>query len=450
MIFLSRLSHVLALGAVGCLGFGGKELYHAVRSSPDPVTTDLVRLEAGGEPPDPHVALGPSYAHYAWSMLSARTMTGETESPSTRLEAVFVPLTSSDHPYFKALRDLGRSFDDPSQIPPARMPRLESFRILLEVDDFRQLGDVPGDTVYLESVAGLETGTAAGLDLESREFLSDMFPRLDLREVLVIEKDRRPRTVATCIQFLMVGIVLGLVSLRLFRREAKREKETRRKNDLHPRAGDDTPWRSQRWDDLATGSTRSLPDMLEQLADAGVEPAGGVTPDDLGPLSLGQPADQAAFAQLARSLGHDTLQPPHVPLCAALWSWQAHPVPRRRTLARILVRLERMMDGAVGLDEIGDQTRWGAEAMSVSFRRGRKETGSWELPFEPGHTELEVMRRYDRWLEEQGSARRLLVEADRDDQAALIVALTPEQAGAFVALTGIVLEPIHGIPPRIA
>ena len=45
MLFIYRWSHVVGLGALACLAYGGVELRHAVRSSPAPVTTDLVRLE---------------------------------------------------------------------------------------------------------------------------------------------------------------------------------------------------------------------------------------------------------------------------------------------------------------------------------------------------------------------------------------------------------------------
>ncbi len=211
MILIFRWWYFLGVGGLGCAGYGAMELRHALANASEPVEISLAALEAGEPPAQTFVRLVEYCAVYP--MIAYR------QSRSGRIETSCYPIVSTSHEFVAGWRELTRQRAQLG-LTTGEVPLLLGRDVKVYVFDERwqRTDQLPSAPAMGQSLEGI-LRPIGELGAKQRSVLATT-ARQELPETTyVLDADRRPRSVATCVQFLAVGVVLLVLAVvRFFRK----------------------------------------------------------------------------------------------------------------------------------------------------------------------------------------------------------------------------------------
>jgi hypothetical protein len=195
MLIIYRWWYFLGLAGVGFTGFGLFEMSDAWANGSEPAPISLASLEAGTKPPQTYVSIGEHVALFPF--LSSRQKAGV-------VEATCYPIVSRDHEYLRAWGKLGERYGTAS-VPAEEVPELMNARVyVLDKRPQQSIANLQKDRRERESIEGI---FVAGVGAEDHALLAASGTEGD-RRVLVLDAGRRPRPLSTCVQYLVLGVVL--------------------------------------------------------------------------------------------------------------------------------------------------------------------------------------------------------------------------------------------------
>jgi len=191
------------------------------------------------------------------------------------------------------------------------------------------------------------------------------------------------------------------------------------------------------------GRPVSLEEQLAQLADLGIAVATDLAEDDYFAFATRDELEQEPFTELVMTLSMEIERDPWTPKADRLWNCDFECIEGDGSYVQIVERLERMTDGALGLQAITDRVSQdgdGHDEAWVEFTR-EGERVRWEFEVQSDWLDPSVLTLYAELLANSPSDLCVFVgEREGEEgggQNALFVCLRSEDARRFRALTGI-------------
>lgn len=186
----------------------------------------------------------------------------------------------------------------------------------------------------------------------------------------------------------------------------------------------------------------ALEKQIEALADLGLELNPGVTEADLTAFRERAALEAKPFVGLVEVMGIDLEREPYSPICDRLWMCDFERIEDHGAYRDVVLRLEAMTGGQLGLTEVKDYVDVEEGTAWVEFDHGGQRV-RWDLVVEDDWLDPDVLVRYDRLLGEAGSARRIYSNPSDYGQVAFLEALTAAEKAELDRLTRIELAPIE-------
>ncbi len=190
---LFRLQILLIVGG-GFLGFYGFQEFRAgAGASVTPVEVNLADLEQGTAPPNKHLTIGDHIALYPMCIYEWEQVNNEPESPASKLNYLYYPLISMEHPFMKSEEENAS---------------IGSYAVLVRTKNFRTVGEVPDLPAPVTSITGLVTGKGSKLKQEERNYLAQDVPGMNFDNVIILEEGRKPTG-----SMASIGMIVGALIL---------------------------------------------------------------------------------------------------------------------------------------------------------------------------------------------------------------------------------------------
>jgi hypothetical protein len=208
---------VLVLFGAFLATLGWSEYGLLQKSSAQPVPVELRQLEAGDPPPNLHLAIGHHWKLWPELIYMVSLKKGETEGPKSRVDYVFYPIISEQHPYSQAYNRLAARREAGEELTPADLPVLESVAVLVRTTKFQYVGNLPKDGEWgeAERMTGMVVNDVRSLREDEKALLRQSFGKLDFAKVLIFEESRAPASMATALGLMAGGVGLALLGLYL-------------------------------------------------------------------------------------------------------------------------------------------------------------------------------------------------------------------------------------------
>tara|TARA_R110002072_G_scaffold10569_38_gene49288 strand:+ start:2675 stop:3259 length:585 start_codon:yes stop_codon:yes gene_type:complete len=185
----------------------------------------------------------------------------------------------------------------------------------------------------------------------------------------------------------------------------------------------------------------TLEAQLKNLEALGFALGDNATFDDLFLFGDREALEAAPYKSLVETMAQTIEREPESPICDRLWMCDFERIEDHGDYADVLVRLERMTGGVVGLSEIQDHV--GEDGTWVSFVVDEQPM-RWDLAFDTDWLDPRVFALYAGLLEREGAPLGLYMGSNHEEygQEVLLVVLDPSFAKPFGKLVGIPLQPV--------
>lgn len=216
---------LLLLGGVATF-YGYEEHKLAAMATEAPVAADLAALESGARPTSIHLEIGPHWR--LWDQLiysytqEKSAPTGGAPGPATKVDYVYYPVVSADHPFIAKWNALLATYGDFEHVPDDEFEPLPQIVMLVRTERFAHVRNLPtAPWERADRLQGLVVNQVRALDADARRLLRESFPLLPLDQVLILEEGRQPTSTVKAMGVMGGGgllSLLGLASLFLRRR----------------------------------------------------------------------------------------------------------------------------------------------------------------------------------------------------------------------------------------
>lgn len=213
MLILFRWWYFLGVGGLFATGFGAVELRHALANSGEPVAIELAELEVGVAPAQPFVRIGAHLALYPHLAFETRQRRGGNTGPDGKITKSCYPIVSAGHAYLQAWERVSERYPT-EDIPDAEVPKLAGVRVFVFDTRWTERTQLPTAFTRGDMIEGILT-PVPDLRPDERELLTLAADGPVDSTTYLLEAGRRPRSVATCVQYLAVG--LGLLAVAVWR-----------------------------------------------------------------------------------------------------------------------------------------------------------------------------------------------------------------------------------------
>ncbi|MFP4140472.1 MAG: hypothetical protein ACLFVH_08135 [Phycisphaerae bacterium] len=203
---------IMVLGGV-LIYFGYQEYAVGAGAGSQPKRVDLAGIEQGGKLDNTHVQFGDHMRLYYGLVYTFENATGTNPSSTDSVTKAYYPIISSEHMFARRMRALLEKHGDIDNIPEEQLPQIEKFKVLLKSTEYDTAGEVDRLPPVRESqsVKGLVVNSINSLDSEEESLIRQSFPGVDLDRIIILEKDRKPMSVA-----LSMGMIAGGVAMIAF------------------------------------------------------------------------------------------------------------------------------------------------------------------------------------------------------------------------------------------
>lgn len=210
-----RLKIAALIGGAMLAFYGIQEFRVSQGASVEPADVNLADIEGGTTSDNNHVRVGQHFAIYDGSVYQYRQGKYETGEPgaTTKIDYVYYPIISVDHPFFVRLRELTEQHGSLDDVPDAEWPLIDTFSAIVKSTDFGTIGSIPEGIGANDSVQGLVINLIGGLDSEEQSLLHQSFPKIDVNKVLIIESGRTPASAVKSLGITAGGVLVSLLGL---------------------------------------------------------------------------------------------------------------------------------------------------------------------------------------------------------------------------------------------
>jgi hypothetical protein len=190
-----------------------------------------------------------------------------------------------------------------------------------------------------------------------------------------------------------------------------------------------------------SSKTVKLEVQLKNLAALGFALGEDAELDDLFLFGDRESLEAGPHKALVETMAQTIEREPESPICDRLWMCDLERIEDPLDLVDVLVRLERMTGGALGLTEIRAQLE--EDETWLSFVHAG-ESKRWDLEFDDDWLDPRVFALYANLLEAEGVDLELHMSTDNEEygQEVLLVVLEPNMAKPVAKLIGIPLAPV--------
>ena len=206
MLIVFRWWYFLGVTGLVLLGVGIAEIRIATRTATEPEAIRVQELEGGKLPTQPYVRLDAHYAVFESTVY---------EHKRERIKDLIYPVVSEQHPWSLAWQRLQEKYSSPDQIPTGEIPALEPIRVLMLSDRFDKVDDIP-DSGRDEPAAEGILFTWDELDSGERDLVEMLVSGPAAEQVVVLDLDRKPRSLAFSIGMLISGVVASFFAVGMF------------------------------------------------------------------------------------------------------------------------------------------------------------------------------------------------------------------------------------------
>lgn len=205
----SRIILLIAVGG-GVLAFIGIQEYRvSMGTSTEPEQVSLKALEQGEELKNNHVLITEHIAAYPGAVYEHYEGTG-------KVNHAHYPIISDDHKFFDELNQLAEKYNGLDSAPDSEFPGIDDFKVLVKTREFKTIDSIPRQLTDETSVQGLVVNLVGGLDSDEKKYFKQAYPKLDLDNVLIVEKGRKPASPFKSLGMIGGGVLLILISAGLF------------------------------------------------------------------------------------------------------------------------------------------------------------------------------------------------------------------------------------------
>lgn len=210
-----RLKIAAIIGGAMLAFFGIQEYRVSSGTTAEPIEVDLAEVEAGQQIDNSHWRLGPHLALYGGCVYECKVSkhaTGEP-GPDARCNYCYYPVISYQHDYIQKLAALQEQYGSLDAAPDNEFPTLNDIKVIVKTKQFKTLGDIPEGMSEADALQGLVINRITSLDDEEVELFHDGFPGMNVDELVLLEADRNPSSLALSGLMILGGAVLALAGL---------------------------------------------------------------------------------------------------------------------------------------------------------------------------------------------------------------------------------------------
>jgi len=192
------------IASIGLMVSGCEETRIAWRCTANPVAVQIEQLEQGLAPGsdyislDAHVGLIDAGVFEYWLKKGEKKTDPVTDA--TKINKLYYPAFSKHHPLAQG--------EDPA--------KAGWYKVLIVTDRYKTVRDVrkaqpEGSSLEMPPITGVVINTIDPLDDEERQLLREGFPLLSLDTVTILEEGRVPKSRASALSTLILGLLLLLL-----------------------------------------------------------------------------------------------------------------------------------------------------------------------------------------------------------------------------------------------
>ena len=213
---------VVAGGVVGFFGY--QEWQLAKTGSETPEVVDLAKIEAGSAPTSTWVKLGEHHRLYFQCVYEYETGRGESaQTANSKVNHCYYPVISSTNKFITDLQAFVAEHGGVDNIPDdAAWPEPDSFSVLVKSNDYKKVSELPEDMELSPGLEGVIINRISSLKPDEKKLIQQSFPTVNLEKVLVVQKDRKLKSLGTTYAMMGGGAAIALVPLLLFLAMRKR------------------------------------------------------------------------------------------------------------------------------------------------------------------------------------------------------------------------------------
>ncbi len=203
---------IMVLGGI-LFYFGYQEYAVGAGAGSQPKRVDLAKIEQGGKLDNTHVQFGEHMRLYYGIVYEYKNTTGIAPSGTDSVTKAYYPVISSEHMFARRMRALLEKHGNIDSIPEEQLPQIDKFKVLIKSGEYDTVGEVDRLPRVRESqsIEGLVVTSINSLDSEEESLIRQSFPSVDLDRMIILEKDRKPMSVA-----LSMGMMAGGVAMIAF------------------------------------------------------------------------------------------------------------------------------------------------------------------------------------------------------------------------------------------
>lgn len=219
-----RLFLLMFVGGIMVIFHGYEELKLSRKSATAPIKIELAAIEAGKLPAQANIVIGEHLRLYPASVYSFSRKKGESgqPGPGTRVNYLYYPVLSADHPFLKEMQSLIEKYGALDKVPSGvKRPQLTDFAVLVKSQSKWTIGEIPNTWVKKPTVSGLVVNDVDPLKDKETALIRETFPRFDVTRTLVLEEGREPKPFAYSLAMFVIGpILMGLPIFLAMRKSA--------------------------------------------------------------------------------------------------------------------------------------------------------------------------------------------------------------------------------------
>ena len=179
-------------------------------TSAEPIDLEMADLEKGQEPSQNHIRIGPHVRVYRALIYSIRERDKGLRDPS--VDFVMYPIVSTGNPFMEKFHEQIEA-EDLKLIEDMIVPPIQNLRVLVLTKKYRQVSQLPRADFPADSITGLVINRIRGLEKDELDVLQGAHPDIDFSKTLILEEDRKPKSLLVALLIGGGGVVLVLLAI---------------------------------------------------------------------------------------------------------------------------------------------------------------------------------------------------------------------------------------------
>jgi hypothetical protein len=197
---------------------GYKEFQVSRGTSATPTPVALADLEQGKSPSSNFVVIGQHNACFPMAIFQYSKREGDNArvTRSTRVDHVYYPIISDEHPYFEEVAKMLEKYPTVEEVPENEWPSITEFRVLVKTKRFRDVASIPSEYGEEANIAGMFVNEIEPLEEDDKRLIRENFSSVKFGEILILEQFRTPASWIKSFAMIVGGAMLSLATIGSF------------------------------------------------------------------------------------------------------------------------------------------------------------------------------------------------------------------------------------------